>query len=268
MSNSFNDISLDRLKDIKGICFDIDDTITTNGKLIEKSYSSLWNLKEAGFILVPITGRPAAWCDHIVRYWPVDAIVGENGAFTFFMQDGVRKRIDTMGLVNLDEIKENLSKLKKKITTKFPIAKFASDQNYREYDLAIDICEDVTPWKENEVQALLSFCKENGASAKLSSIHVNTWFGDFDKATGFKHWLGSGAPGTKRDVLKWDEWIFIGDSPNDAPLFEVFSQSVAVANINRYLSNLKSKPTWICNSENGEGFYEFSEKLIAIEKIN
>ena len=29
---------------------------------------------------VAITGRPAGWCDHIARMWPVDAVIGENGA--------------------------------------------------------------------------------------------------------------------------------------------------------------------------------------------
>ena len=37
-------------------------------------------LRDAGKLVIPITGRPAGWCDHIARMWPVDAVVGENGA--------------------------------------------------------------------------------------------------------------------------------------------------------------------------------------------
>ena len=60
---------------------DIDDTLTTHGKLTAAAYAALERLQRAGKLVIPITGRPAGWCDHIARMWPVDAVVGENGAF-------------------------------------------------------------------------------------------------------------------------------------------------------------------------------------------
>jgi len=66
---------------IVGVLTDIDDTLTTEGKLTWQAYAALARLKAAGKIVVPVTGRPAGWCDHIARMWPVDAVVGENGAF-------------------------------------------------------------------------------------------------------------------------------------------------------------------------------------------
>jgi len=261
------------LKKIKGVCLDIDDTLSTAGKLTAEAYASLWKLKAAGFAVVPITGRPAGWCDHIARFWPVDAVIGENGAFAFFMQDGIRKRIDTLG----DSpaalgLTQKLNELAEQIQQRFPQARWASDQSYREYDLAIDVCEDVTPWNGEDVQALLAFCKEQGAHAKLSSIHVNTWFGDYDKASGFRYWLSCGAPGLGAPGLRahgltmpmpeWDEWIFIGDSPNDEPMFKAFRLSVGVANIKRYLPRLSHPPTWIATHASGAGFSEWAEILI------
>src|SRR5262249_57511345 len=68
---------------IRGVLADIDDTITTDGKLTAAAYGALERLQAAGFRVVPITGRPAGWCDHIARMWPVDAVVGENRAFYF-----------------------------------------------------------------------------------------------------------------------------------------------------------------------------------------
>src|SRR5215468_4590964 len=68
---------------IRGVFTDIDDTLTTDGKLTAAAYGALERLQAAGFLVVPITGRPAGWCDHIARMWPVDAVVGENGAFWF-----------------------------------------------------------------------------------------------------------------------------------------------------------------------------------------
>ena len=66
---------------IRGLLFDIDDTLTTEGRLTAEAYAAVEALKNAGLIVVPITGRPAGWCDHIARMWPVDGVIGENGAF-------------------------------------------------------------------------------------------------------------------------------------------------------------------------------------------
>ena len=71
----------DARRAVRGVLADIDDTITTHGELTAPAYAALARLRAAGFLVVPITGRPAGWCDHIARMWPVDAVVGENGAF-------------------------------------------------------------------------------------------------------------------------------------------------------------------------------------------
>lgn len=242
------------LKKIRGVCLDIDDTLSTAGKLTDEAYRALWDLKRAGFAVVPITGRPAGWCDHFARFWPVDAVVGENGAFTFFMEGGVRRRVNTPGA--LDDPKPGLERLGRKIRERFPEARWASDQAYREYDLAIDICEDVPAWPRADVDALLALCAGEGARAKLSSIHVNAWFGDYDKCRGFDHWLAQpGAP-------KGGEWLFIGDSPNDEPMFQRFIFTVGVANLGKYLDRLKSPPRWLTARESGAGFAEMAQLLI------
>jgi hypothetical protein len=249
------------LKNVRGVCLDIDDTLSTHGKLTAEAYTALWKLKEAGFHVVPITGRPAGWCDHFARFWPVDAIVGENGAFTFYMKDGVRKRIDTPAQDTPEALKKRLWALAEKVRARFPHARWASDQDYREYDLAIDFCEDVPAWPRADIDALLKLCHDEGAHAKLSSIHVNTWFGDYDKRKGFEYWLKSSeAP---QGVPAWDQWLFIGDSPNDEPMFAAFPYTVGVANLKNYLDRLKHPPRWITSKESGAGFAEMAEKLIA-----
>ena len=245
------------LKAVKGICLDIDETLSTYGKLTSEAYQALWSLKNAGFWVVPITGRPAGWCDQIARFWPVDAVVGENGAFTFFMNGGVRKRIDTPAQESPHKLKARLDALAIEVKQTFPHARWASDQSYREYDLAIDICEDVSPWQPSDVEKLLKLCHDRGAHAKLSSIHVNAWFGDYDKRKGFEHWL-AGNP----QAPKAGEWLFIGDSPNDEPMFAAFQYTVGVANLKQYLSRLKSPPRWLTTSESGAGFAEMSRHLI------
>ena len=73
---------------LRGLLFDIDDTLTTEGRLTAAAYAALERLKDAGRVVVAVTGRPAGWCDHIARMWPVDAVVGENGAFYFRYMNG------------------------------------------------------------------------------------------------------------------------------------------------------------------------------------
>src|SRR5258706_11253126 len=72
---------------IHSVLFDIDETLTTEGKLTAEAYAALEALHRAGRRTVAVTGRPAGWCDHIARMWPVDAVVGENGAFYFFFDE-------------------------------------------------------------------------------------------------------------------------------------------------------------------------------------
>lgn len=253
------------LRQVRGVCLDIDDTLSTHGKLTAEAYQALWDLKNAGYAVVPITGRPAGWCDHFARFWPVDAIVGENGAFTFFMEGGVRRRINTPGVAA--DPKPALERLGATIRKRFPHARWASDQQYREYDLAIDFCEDVPRWPAGDVEELLRICDEAGAHAKLSSIHVNAWFGDYDKRRGVEHWLSEGAPGLSlKPVPAWEEWLFIGDSPNDEPLFGSFKFSVGVANLRNYLDRLKHPPRWITSGESGAGFAEMARRLVALRR--
>lgn len=256
---SFSQADGAELAKVRGVCLDIDDTLSTHGKLTDEAYKALWDLKRAGFWVVPITGRPAGWCDHFARFWPVDAVVGENGAFTFFMENGVRRRIDTPAQAAPQALKAQLEELAGKILIQYPHAKWASDQQYREYDLAIDFCEDVPAWKESDVEGLLKLCHDAGAHAKLSSIHVNAWFGNYDKRGGFEYWLKSGkAPGAPA----WDEWLFIGDSPNDEPMFAAFAHTVGVANLKRYLARLKNPPRYLTETQSGAGFAEMAARLI------
>ena len=250
------------LSQIKGICLDIDETLSTRGKLTAEAYSALWTLKSSGYFVVPITGRPAGWCDHFARFWPVDAVVGENGAFSFFMKDGRRERLTTPNAPVSP--RERIEKLGEEIRKQFPHAQWASDQAYREYDLAIDFCEDVPAWPRSEVDRLVHLCERQGAHAKVSSIHVNAWFGDYDKFSGFTHLVQSDVTGARLPSLK--EWLFIGDSPNDEPLFARFDLSVGVANLKNFADRLKHPPRYLTEAESGVGFCEMARKMAQVAK--
>ncbi|MHA1393876.1 MAG: HAD family hydrolase [Promethearchaeota archaeon] len=134
-------------KCIKVVFCDIDDTISTEGKILPESYAAMWKLHRAGIYVVPITGRCAGWVDHIARMWPVRGVVGENGAFYAYMDySGSHQKLKKRYYLNPEEVKDAKKKfenIKKEIFEIFPQLKVASDQPYREFDLAIDYCEDV-----------------------------------------------------------------------------------------------------------------------------
>lgn len=247
---------------VRGICFDIDDTFSTHGKITDEAFRALWAAHDAGLVLVPVTGRPAGWCDHFARFWPIHAIVGENGAFSFFMQEGVRRRLDTPMEFTRDEAQSKLRALEAQILERFPHAIWSSDQSYREYDLAIDVYEDVPDWPAEDVETLLELCLAAGAEARLSSVHVNTWFGSYDKYQGFTHWLDQGSPGAPQQ-LKPSEWIYLGDSPNDEPMFQRFERSVGVANVLPFRARIEHGPRWVSAGEGGAGFAQVVERLLA-----
>ena len=245
------------LKGIKAVFFDIDDTFSTDGKIEAEAYSALWRLHELKLLIIPVTGRPAGWCDFIARMWPVTAVVGENGAFSAQMKGG---RLKKTYLESASVRVANAHKLKKlslRLKRAFPQAHWASDQAFREFDLAIDYCEDVKPWKDSEVERLLDFCHRAGAQAKLSSIHVNAWYGRYDKWSCVKKILK--AYGLK-DL---NQVVYLGDSPNDEPFFERLPLTVGVANVEKFLARMTYGPTYIAPSAGGAGFAEFVSNLVA-----
>lgn len=245
---------------IKYIFTDIDDTLTDHGQLKPKPYEMLWELKNKGFEIVPITGRPAGWCEMIARFWPVEAIIGENGGFYFYYENNKMNRHFYQDESTRKKNRHDLDALEKQILNEVPGCAVSSDQFCRILDLAIDFCEDVKPLHPQQVQRIIELFKAGGAQAKESSIHVNGWFGDFDKLKMCKIYC--------KEVLKidpetnQDQICFIGDSPNDEPMFEFFNNSVAVSNIKKFKNQLKHKPNYITPSSGGSGFCEFAEALL------
>src|SRR5271169_4965981 len=77
---------------IRGVLTDIDDTVSTGGRVTATAYAAMERLRQAGLLVIPVTGRPAGWCDHIARMWPVDAVVGENGAL-YMLRDECAKTL-------------------------------------------------------------------------------------------------------------------------------------------------------------------------------
>ncbi len=239
---------------------DIDDTLTDHGQLGPQAYEALWRLHDAGVKVVPVTGRPAGWCEMIARFWPVHGIVGENGGFYFryharkmirhFVFD---ERVRAENRKKLDEIRED-------VLREVPGCALASDQFSRLMDLAIDFREDVDALPETAIDKIVSVFERHGAQAKVSSIHVNGWFGAYDKLSMCREY-------TSRELgLDLEKanprCAFSGDSPNDEPMFAFFQNAFAVANIHGFVTRLRHRPAYVTKGDGGLGFVEIADTII------
>jgi HAD superfamily hydrolase (TIGR01484 family) len=250
-------------RSIRGVFSDIDDTLSTAGRITSEAYVAMARLRSAGMLMIPITGRPAGWCDHIARMWPVDAVVGENGALYMRHDDRAGKLRKHYAVAERERRanRERLESVGQRILREVPGCELASDQPYRECDLAIDYCEDVPPVPATEVDRIVALMREEGLTAKISSIHVNGWFGEYDKLAMTQTLLREEF-GIDLDARR-AEFVFVGDSPNDASMFEFFPCSVGVANVRRFADRTATLPAYITAREAGAGFAELVETILA-----
>jgi HAD superfamily hydrolase (TIGR01484 family) len=266
-------MTADEATGVRYILMDIDDTLTRKGKLLSSSYTALWNLKEAGLKVIPVTGRPAGWCDLIAREWPVDGVVGENGALAFWEEaDTGSAQNSGEKLKRLPVLKADyhpnavrndhpvLERVKEKAFAEFPELKLAKDQFARLFDLALDFAEEEPVLPLSAAERVKAIAQEEGAVAKVSSIHINIWMGNYNKlsmAERFlaKHFCWQSGAGDR-------EVVFVGDSPNDEPMFARFPLACAVANITRYGALVKHFPAYAASKECGDGFAEIAEVIL------
>lgn len=242
------------LSKVRFLLTDIDDTITTDGRLLPETYQSIWALHEAGIKVITVTGGSAGWCEHIVRAWPVEAAIGESGAFV------MRTVGNRVALDYWDNETRQRERQEAHLATILPMLgdrfRLAHDQRFRLADVAIDI----VGYPRAEVDELAGRIRALGAVAAISSVHINTWIGDYDKRTMSERVLRQ--LGLDDEQLR-EEVCFSGDSRNDAPMFSFFSKTFGVANVLPVLDDLPKRPRWISASPAGRGFVEIADRLLA-----
>ena len=257
------ELTVDARRRIRGVFCDIDDTLTTEGRLTAEAYEALERLQTAGLLVVPVTGRPAGWCDHIARMWPVDAVIGENGAL-YFQYDRRTRRMNRKFADDAStraHYRERLRAVADEILAAVPGSALSSDQGYRETDLAIDFCEDVEPLGTQAIESIVEIMENRGLTAKVSSIHVNGWFGTYDKLSMTQRLMHEEY---KVDLeSERSAYVFVGDSPNDAPMFRYFPCAIGVANVREFAGRLEAEPAYVTRQPCGAGFREVVDHLLA-----
>lgn len=250
------------IKGIKYVLSDVDDTITSNGQLLPETYQAIHQLVASGVIFIPITGGCAGWCDSFARLWPCAAVIGENGGLYINKQSD--QRLDYHFWHSEEERNSNRKKLltlAAKAIERVPQVRLAKDQAYRLVDVAIDYNQDIKGISAAQVAAVLSVFHDAGARANASSIHVNAWFGNYNKKAMAEQLLKDEYQLSHSQMR--EQVLFIGDSLNDESMFEFFPNSVGVANISENLGALQHHPTWITKQAKGLGFIEMVDAVLA-----
>lgn len=245
---------------LRGVVFDIDDTVTRNGVLEPTAYVAMHLLRGAGFELVAVTGRPLGWTDVIAHLWPVRVAVGENGAGWTWVDEAGTHEGYFCTAPERDEQARLLDSIRLQVASTMPEIRTTDDHRHRRCDLAFDIGEAVS-LPRPRIDALVGLIEGAGARSSVSTVHAHAVPGPWDKARGVTSAL--------REVLGIDlreereRWVFVGDSGNDAAAFEWFPKSVGVANVCAHLDRLPTPPRYITDGDRGIGFAELADHLTA-----
>ena len=244
-----------KLKKAKVLLFDLDGTFVDGNHLQASTYNSLENVVKNGLKTVVVTGRPAGWCDLMARWWPVDSVIGENGALSYSMIEGQIQRDFFDSSLSLEKSDKFLTSLLEEIKSKFGEINLAADQAFRQWDLALDISEEnIMPM--DKVKKIYDFCLRKGANVAISNIHLNIWYGNYTKLDMAMRLLEK----WKIDV---EECIYIGDSPNDEKMFKEFPFSVGVKSVEKYTKIMNNYPKYITDKDANQGFEELVNFILS-----
>ena len=254
-------------RDVVGVFTDIDDTLTTEGAITPDARQALADLKAAGLVVIPITGRPIGWCEPFMAgpagsTWPVDAMVAENGAVAFTRGSGPQPTLVKRYQQDATTRSANQARMREiaaQVAAEVPGVALSRDSAGRETDLAFDYAE-FDRHTPATVQQVLAVLQQAGMQTTVSSIHIHGCFGDFNKWQG-ANWIVRELLG-RNLAQELDRWVFVGDSGNDQAMFEHFTHSVGVANIARFVRQLTHLPRYVTQGERGAGFAEVARAIL------
>lgn len=250
----------DDVAPLAGVLFDLDDTVLTHGRLTLDAYGALVALADAGLRLVAVTGRPASWGELLVRQWPIDGAVTENGAVALVREGRGVRRVDSCTTAERDRRRARLGSLVATVREAVAEAKLADDVEGRISDVAWDIGErERLP--EETIARVAALAAERGARTTRSSVHMHATFDGADKASGAIAFLAGAFDEDSTAALA--RYAYVGDSANDAACFAAFAKTFGVANVAAHVHRLSVAPRWVAPRAMGEGFVDVARAILA-----
>jgi HAD superfamily hydrolase (TIGR01484 family) len=251
------------------LLFDFDDTVTWQGQLPLEGIQAIYQAYEAGFHLIVVTGRSASWAEMLMRLFPFQAAIAETGALCYH-RTHINGPISVLHTVeSLSERQANSQQrehIAQNIMRDLPEVRFALDNPGRIYDSAFDLVEDGPPLPEETIKHIHRRLDEAQLQWAQSSVHINFFQGDFNKAAMVKRYFCELQKQDWNDIAP--HLAYLGDSTNDGPLFKVVPISIGVANVEAFLPALNAKgqaPTYITRQNGGYGFAEAIDHLVTLK---
>lgn len=255
------DWPLEQRRGIRGVLTDIDDTLTIGGALTTQVLAALDGLRDAGLHVIAVTGRPTYWALPLLRLCRFDAIIAENGASAFWLDE--QGRLQSWFYADAEvrtQHRQALLAFAPLLQQHFPHVPVAEDAPQRIGDLAFDIGENIPALAPAQVDAILDFIRSHGFFATASSIHAHASLAPFSKQRATGRLL--------REVFGIDDrtacahYAFVGDSGNDAQMFAHYPQSIGVANVRHHLARLTALPAYVTVQPCGAGFAEVAQTIL------
>ncbi len=246
---------------ICGVLTDIDDTLTTHGQLTPEVLAALARLRQANVKLIAVTGRPTYWALPLLRLCGFDAVIAENGASAFWLDQ--RRRQQSLFYADASTRQSHrraLDAFALMLQKKFPDISVAEDAPQRVGDLAFDIGENIAPFSQDRVDEIIAFIRSQGLFATASSIHAHASLAQFSKQEASARVLN--------DVFHVDDanarrhYAFVGDSGNDASMFAHYPHAIGVANVADFMDKLPTPPAYVARQPYGAGFVEVADAIL------
>ncbi|GGC70161.1 HAD family hydrolase [Undibacterium terreum] len=246
---------------VKGVLTDIDDTFTTHGRLTIAALDAVERLRAAGLKVIAVTGRPTYWTLPLLRLCSFDAVIAENGASAFWLD--AQGRLQSMFYADAETRRQHRHRLEEfalKMQRHFPAIHIAEDAAQRVGDLAFDIGENIAPIPLSQLEAVAALIRAEGLYATTSSIHAHASVVPFSKQSMSQRVLqqvfGIG------DDAACRQYVFVGDSANDASMFAHYPLTVGVANVRKFLDRFDAHPAYVTQQEYGAGFVELANSIL------
>jgi HAD superfamily hydrolase (TIGR01484 family) len=246
----------ERLTDLRLIATDIDGTLTRDGKFTTELLRAIDLINAKSLKLLLVTGRSAGWMSAVNNYLPVAGAIAENG--------GVYFNRDCSGfdfITRIESIEEHRAALANRfweLQEIYPQIEESSDNQFRITDWTFD----VAGLTDVELGEIATKCQQWGYSFTFSTVQCHIKPQQQDKGAAILHVLNQYFP-----EIQPTQIITVGDSPNDASMFdrEQFPHSVGVANIQHYTNQLLHHPQYLTKLPEVAGFCELVNLLTTME---
>jgi hydroxymethylpyrimidine pyrophosphatase-like HAD family hydrolase len=252
------EITPDQGRAIALIATDMDGTLTIAEKFTPALLQALEAAQAAGLPVLIVTGRSAGWVSGLCHYLPIVGAIAENGGIFY---DAAHPDGDVLSPIGDRTLhRQALAVQFTALQQQFPHLQASADNAFRITDWTFD----VQGLSDAAIATLADHCTAHGWGFTYSTVQCHIKLPQQDKAQGLRTVLARHFPHIDPATL-----LTVGDSPNDAPLFNPahFPQSVGVANVRHYCDRLPHPPAYLTIHPEGRGFCELLDHLLQVRRF-